>query len=242
MSDHNVLYGEHSIAFSLSWKDTLKGKIAIHVQPDARVLVDAPAGTAMREVKGALLKRARWVHDQIVQAEQQRHHVLPRLYVSGETHWYLGKRYLLKIKIAKTQPADTKLSRGLLTVTLPEYSAEAVRAQLESWYRSRASVLFKRRLDVICSSLSWVRQVPHWQLRSMSKQWGSCSPLGKLSLNPLLVKAPRDCIDYVLMHELCHLQHHNHGPQFYRLLKRQLPYWELIKCRLDGFAEQILNR
>lgn len=242
MSDHWVPYGDSAIVFSLSWKDTLKGKIAIHVQPDGRVLVDAPAGTALGEVKGALLKRARWVHDQTMRAELQRRHVLPRLYVSGETHWYLGKRYLLKVKILKSQTPNTKLTRGLLTVTLPEYSRDLVQAQLENWYLGRATDLFNRRLNAIYPTLGWVKQKPGWQLRSMSKQWGSCSPKGRLSLNPLLVKAPRDCIDYVLIHELCHLQHHNHGPQFYRLLKRQLPHWEAIKFRLDGFAEQILNR
>ncbi len=76
----------------------------------------------------------------------------------------------------------------------------------------------------------------------MKVQWGSCSPAGRITLNPHLVKAPRECIDYVLLHELCHLRHHNHSPQFYRSLDRHMPRWRAIKERLDGMAEQVLPR
>ena len=58
-------------------------------------------------------------------------------------------------------------------------------------------------------------------------------------MNPLLVRAPREAIDYVIVHELCHLRHHHHGPAFYRLLDRYVPDWKVIKPRLDRFAESI---
>lgn len=75
----------------------------------------------------------------------------------------------------------------------------------------------------------------------MKKQWGSCSPKGVLSLNPHLVKASLRCIDYVLLHELCHLQVRNHGQKFYDLLSKHLPEWQAAKARLDGMAELLLN-
>lgn len=75
----------------------------------------------------------------------------------------------------------------------------------------------------------------------MKKQWGSCSPNGRILLNPHLVKAPRECIDYVLVHEICHLKEHNHGSKFYKLLDQMLPGWRSIKARLDGMAELLLN-
>ena len=75
----------------------------------------------------------------------------------------------------------------------------------------------------------------------MQKQWGSCSPAGVILLNPHLVKAPRDCIDYVISHELCHLREHNHSPRYYRLLAKIIPSWEAMKARLDGMAELLLN-
>ena len=76
----------------------------------------------------------------------------------------------------------------------------------------------------------------------MKVQWGSCSPAGRLTLNPHLVKASRQCIDYVLLHELCHLKEHNHSARFYDTIQRHLPQWRRIKEQLDGLSEVILSR
>lgn len=70
---------------------------------------------------------------------------------------------------------------------------------------------------------------------------GSCSPNGRLTLNPNLVKAPRECIDYVILHELCHLAEHNHSERFYRLMGQVMPDWEKTKKRLDGMAGMIFS-
>lgn len=72
-------------------------------------------------------------------------------------------------------------------------------------------------------------------------QWGSCSPNGRITLNPHLVKTPRECIDYVILHELCHIAEHNHSERFYRLLKQVMPHWEKVKACLDGMAALVLS-
>ena len=76
----------------------------------------------------------------------------------------------------------------------------------------------------------------------MSKQWASCSPSGSINLNPCLIKAPRDCIDYVLTHEIRHLREHNHSKRYYSLLEKHYPNWGKVKSRLDGMAELLLAR
>ncbi len=91
-------------------------------------------------------------------------------------------------------------------------------------------------------TLKWTRGVvPKWKITAMRKQWGSCSPKGVVSLNPNLVKAPRDCIDYVLVHELAHLKEHNHSKRFYGLLDRNMPDWKSRKAKLDGIADLLIN-
>lgn len=75
----------------------------------------------------------------------------------------------------------------------------------------------------------------------MSRQWGSCSPTGQIILNPHLVKAPRQAVDYVLIHELAHLIHHNHSPEFFQVLDREVPDWTQHKRVLDDMVEQLTN-
>ena len=105
----------------------------------------------------------------------------------------------------------------------------------------RAREVLAARLESVAASLKWVRTPPPLRLQPMKRQWGSCSPTGRLTLNPDLVKAPRECIDAVIVHALCHLIEHNHAPRFHRLLDAQMPGWRAVKARLDGLAEQILR-
>ena len=126
-------------------------------------------------------------------------------------------------------------------VTASGPAASTVRAALDAWYRQRAREVFADRLTAIAAPLRWVKQLPQTRLQFMTVQWGSCSPSGRITLNPLLVKAPRECIDYVLLHELCHLLHHNHSPKFYRTLDRHMPNWRAVKEKLDNMAEEVFR-
>lgn len=107
--------------------------------------------------------------------------------------------------------------------------------------RGLAADIFSRRFAEIAEHVVWLKTIPQWRLVSMRKQWGSCSTKGVILLNTHLVKAPRNCVDYVITHELCHLQEHNHSPRYYRLLGQLMPEWQSIKAKLDGMAELLLN-
>ena len=237
-----ITYGEREIRFHVVHNGKLKTKIRIHVHPDARIEVEAPPSTSMAKVKEAVAKRARWISSRLADIEAAHKYALMREYVSGETHFYLGRRYQLKVFVAAEKDASVQLKGGLLRVTLPKASAASVRAQLEVWYRDRAKAYFQKRLDELGFKLPWVEHTPPIRLRVMKRQWGSCSPVGALILNPWLVRAPRECIDYVMLHELCHLREHNHSKEFYALLEGAYPGWATVKARLDGLAEQILAR
>ena len=83
--------------------------------------------------------------------------------------------------------------------------------------------------------------MPKLKLLNMKTQWVNCSPSGNLTLNPYLVKAPTRCIDYVILHELCHLVEHNHSKQFYELMSQTMPDWEGRKIHLDEMAAKIFS-
>lgn len=236
-----VRYGERLIRFDVVPKEGLGAKVRIHVHPNARVEVEAPAGTPPDDVKGAVLKRARWIESQLAEIEEMRRHVLAREYVSGETHFYLGRRYQLKVVEDRKVTSLVLLKSGLLKVILPKADTAAVRRRLNVWYRERADAYFRKRLIELVHKTPWVEQAPSVKLVSMKRQWGSCSPAGSINLNPNLIRAPRECVDYVLLHELCHIRQHNHSKAFYELLDQAYPGWRPIKARLDCLAELILS-
>ena len=216
--------------------------MAIHIHPDGSVQVDAPVDTDASAVVAAVRRRARWIWLRLRAHSERIRHVLPREYVSGESHFYLGKRYALKVIPHPTAPQSVKLLRGQLEIRTRSSDADKVRTLLNVWYRQRAEDVFVRRLADCAAKVLWLKADPKFRLLTMKTQWGSCSPKGELILNPLLVKAPGPCVDYVIFHELCHLKEHNHSQRFYELLGGLLPDWEKRKAELDDLAEQLLNQ
>ena len=239
----SVKYGDELIEFIICFVANRRKKVAIHVHPDGSVQVDAPEKEDLINIKRAVLKRARWIVSHVNLAKTQMESVLPREYVSGESYMYLGRRFPLKIVSANDKKNnDVKLLQGQLKIFTVDTSPLKVKSLLWEWYRDHAKQYFSRRLKTISKEVSWIKSEPEWQLLTMRKQWGSCSPKGKLSLNPHLVKAPKECVEYVLYHELCHLQEHNHSKRFYTLLNELMPNWKSVKIKLDGMAEIILNQ
>ena len=234
-------YGGDRIEYEVVFKSTKHNGLAIHVHPDGFVQVDAPQERDLPTIHRAVLKRARWIKRHVDESRRQRAQALPRNYKSGESLFYLGRRYQLKVKQQNGQESRVKLTRGQICVETPSRDPSLIKERLAAWYRSRAADTFERRLSVISDRISWLKMMPDWRIVRMQKQWGSCSPAGVILLNPHLVKASRDCVDYVICHELCHLQEHNHSPRYYRLLGQVMPGWEAVKIRLDSMAEKLLN-
>ena len=238
----SIRYGDARIAFAIRFAPKPRRRITIHVLPEGSVRVDAPEDATPEVVIAAVRRRARWLWRELEARRERRLHVLPREYVSGESHFYLGRRHMLKVELLEVGKASVKLLRGKLLVNVPRRDSSLVRSSLEDWYRHRAREVFARRLAELARGLTWLTAVPSFRLLNMRTQWGSCSPSGELVLNPQLVKAPRICIDYVIYHELCHLREHNHSPEYYRLLESVMPDWATHKDLLDSLAEVLLNR
>lgn len=242
MTHHSVPYGDQRIAFSLRWQPRLKGRVAVHVMPDGAVVVDAPPGSELQEVKQAVRQRAPWVWRQLQAQREGQRRALPRDHLGAETHLYLGRKHALKVLVVPRACMGARLRRGQLEVATCAPDAQTIRDVLEAWYRERAKDVFARVLTDVATRMRLPEPMPPWRLLRMRTQWGSCSPRGALLLNPDLIKTPKACIEYVVAHELCHLMEHNHSERFYRLLSATLPDWERRKRDLDKLAELVLNR
>ena len=219
-------------------------KVIIKVHPDQRVVATVPHDASRESIQDAMLKRARWIWQNIGYFASQHDFILARKYVSGEAQFYLGRRYVLKVLVDAKQISNVKLYRGKLTVTLrseKEDRSKQIQALLNKWYLHRANIIFHERLQAMLYKATWVTGLPSFRIMAMKKQWGSCSSGGRLMLNPHLVKASKECIDYVILHELCHIEEHNHGDKFWRLLTKVMPNWKEVKVKLDDMAEMYLN-
>jgi predicted metal-dependent hydrolase len=223
-------------------------KVIIKVHPDQRVVATVPHDASDDAIQDAMHKRARWIWQSIDEFAKQKDTVLPKRYVSGETQFYLGKRYVLKIINDAEQVPNVKLSRGKLNVTIKHEVSKDIDERLvkikpliDKWYQHKAKAVFHERLAELLPKATWVTGIPSFRVMAMKKQWGSCSTKGNLMLNPHLVKAPKECIDYVILHELCHIAEHNHSERFWRLLTQVMPSWKEVKAKLDDMAEMYLN-
>ncbi|MCF7643475.1 M48 family metallopeptidase [Acinetobacter johnsonii] len=232
----SIIYGDEVIDFDVLESPSRTEKILIKVYADCRVVVSAPLNADDKIIIEAVKQRSRWIYKQLREFREQSRFITPRQYKSGESHFYLGKQYQLKAIHDDTKPKGVKLLRGRLEVNTLDTDIESIKFHLDEWYRSRAKVIFEIRLQRILEQALWVEDKPSIRLMTMRTQWGNCSPSGLLTLNPHLVKAPTICIDYVILHELCHLVEHNHSERFYQLLTQVMPDWEVVKERLDNMA------
>lgn len=224
----SVIYGKEKISFRVL--HGARKTLGIEVYPDGSVMVKAPAGTDSKEIDRRVCKRARWIIRQQGYFRQFEPRTPARQFLGGETHLYLGRHYRLKIGIGEKEAV--KLSRGqfLLEVKVPD----RVRLLMERWYAEKAAIRFQESFEHCWSCFAGQgADRPRLQIRRMKKRWGSLSCSGLLTLNTDLIRAPQECIDYVITHELCHIQHHDHSAAFYDLLSEVMPDWERRKHKLE---------
>ena len=227
----SITYGRESIPFEVLLANRKTMEIAVH--PDKRVVVKAPVGTDLLIIKTRLIKRARWIKRQMDYFGQFYPPTPARRYVGGESHLYMGRQYRLKIGAGELN--QVKLVRGYFRITTNGNAApERVKRLLNRWYAGKARERFEEILSRCLPEFERLGQAaPSLSIRRMKSRWGSLSPNGTLTLNVELIRAPRECIEYVIIHELCHLKHRLHDGAFYRLLEQRMPDWEKRKHKLE---------
>ncbi len=226
-----LVYGSKVINYSLLYCDRKTMEIAVH--PDNTVVVKAPLQADITLIEKKIIKRARWILRQLQFFKQFQPKTPDRCYVNGETHLYLGKQY--RLKLSKGTKNLVKLSHGFFHITCRhEPTPDAVKKLLYRWYSDKAQFQFTASMDRCWPKFdSLGKDRPKFSIKRMQKRWGSLSDKGTVTLNTDLIRAPKECIDYVVTHELCHLKYNNHSPEFYKLLDSVIPGWEKIKHKLE---------
>jgi predicted metal-dependent hydrolase len=226
-----VQYGRKRIEYRLEY--SARKTLAIDVHPDLSVVVTAPNDSDDAAVEQRVKKRAAWIVQQRRFFETYLPPIPPRKYVSGESHRYLGRQYRLRVR--QGDDDSVKMARGQVNVTLASGSKkDRVRSLVQRWFRRRAAVVFTQLFDEWAEKAKrYGIEADSFQIRKMKSRWGSCTKGGTILLNSELIAAPKMCIEYVIVHELCHLREHSHGSDFYSLLKKLMPDWERRRERLN---------
>lgn len=228
MIKDNIQFGSKQIDFE--WEYSHRKSLGISVTPDLAVLVKAPIDTSLEKIKEVLKKRAAWIIKQQSFFLTFYPKTTERKFIGGETHLYLGRQY--RLKIIENEGESVKLKGQFIEVATKDKSK--VKDLVNDWYLQNA----KKKFHAIAQPL--IEQFQKYQvapssivLREMPTRWGSCTAKGKIILNPELIKAPKGCIEYVILHELCHLIHYDHTQKFIDLQTKEMPDWEKWKMRLE---------
>jgi predicted metal-dependent hydrolase len=229
-----IRLADESVHYEIAHRPRVTRRIHLELNERGGLRVVAPRRMSRRAIHQTLVSNPRYVARFLERAREQWAQRKPLRYVDGEQHLLLGRRYPLVILQSRTARPRLEWLHDCIRLSFPAVpEADGVRDLLLKGYRQRALEDFSERLEIICTQASWVRRrLPQLRLRRMKASWGTCSAAGVITLNPLLLRAPVECIDYVIAHEVCHLRQLNHGPRFYALQDQLFPTWSEAKQRL----------
>jgi predicted metal-dependent hydrolase len=229
-SVQQVIYGSKSIEYNLSF--AARKSLGIKVLPNGVVTVIAPNDTSLVDINVKVKSKANWILKQQAFFCSYKPITPERKFVNGETHLYLGRQY--KLQIVQDNFNEVRLYRGTMIITAKKTEPVYLEKKLNEWYKEKAIIHFE---ELMVSSLEkftkYKLEKPVLEIRLMQKRWGSCTNSGKIILNTELIKAAKGSIEYVVIHELCHLIHHNHNKNFFDLQNSLSPNWEKWKEKLE---------
>ena len=205
--------------------------IRIH-SPEGNVVVSVPQHTKQKTIEKFLEKHYEWIvsHREKVICQNEEN---GKKYCSGETHYLWGEPYELQVERSMKKPL-TEMRNGKIYMRVTAKSTEVERRkQLDIWYRKKMEECLK---EVIPSCESTVgKQAMEWKFRRMKTRWGSCNIQKKrICLNIQLAEMPRECLEYVVTHELTHLHEAGHNARFWGLMDQYYPTWRAVKKKLKN--------
>jgi predicted metal-dependent hydrolase len=212
-------------------KDIKNVHLSVH-PPSGRVSISAPARMSLDTIRIFAISKLAWIRQQQRKLRDQERET-PREYLDRESHYVWGKRYLLKVVEADV-PAAVELSHSRMILRIRPGTDETRRqAIMEEWYREQL------KQDAPELIAKWERligvSVQRFFVQRMKTKWGSCNHrAGTIRLNTDLAKKPRECLEYIVVHELVHLLEPTHNSRFVALMDQFMPKWQSTR--------QVLNR
>lgn len=230
-----VTDGRDSVTFSLNFSK--RKTLGITVTPTKEVKVVAPEGTEQERVLRAVKRRMSWILEQLDGFAETSFIKQTTTYHSGQTLRFLGRNYMLRVnEVAAFEEEIVSLEHNILRVDIRDrMQADRINLMIDEWYRNEALVYLAERFEALYQRVrKYGIEKPKYYLRRMDKRWGSCTPSKTIFLNPDLIQLPSHCIEYAIMHELCHLMHPDHSKEYYSFLDTVMPDWKVREQDLQA--------
>jgi len=224
------IYGNYSYSYELIKQD--RKSLALTVKPDMKIILKCPHNAEDERIEKFLKRKWSWMNKQLIFFEKVERKKYEPEYISGESFFYLGRQYKLVVKRSKED--SVKLLRGVLLVETSHSVKDGKNTKklLDSWFRNKYENVFQERFLEMQQRFDY-KKMPALKVRSMSKRWGSFLNKEQIALNPKLIHTPKDCIDYVIVHELCHMKYKDHSKKFWEFLEEKYPKWQKVKDKLE---------
>jgi predicted metal-dependent hydrolase len=211
--------------------------IGISVLPDSSVIVRVPYYTSFKTINRIVNEKYSWVLKHRDNYRKLDNIPIKTSYISGETHLFRGNQSVLKIE--KSGKSYIRFYDNTIELGIEKTDdTPIIRRLLYKGYKTEALKYFPELFNkVLRDHENQMFKPTGLVIRTMKRRWGSCSNKGVITLSTELIKLSDLYIEYVITHELCHLKHHNHGPQFYKLLSEVFPEWKTVRKELRKYIQ-----
>ncbi len=231
MNTMTLLQLPGDIAVEVTRKDIRTLRLGVH-PPDGRVTVSAPMAMTEESIRAFVLARLGWIRKHR-QKQLTQGYVVAHSYTDGESHYFSGRRYVLKV-VESRDATRVVLGHDVLVMKVrPGASAERRRYLLDEWYRQQLKAAVPGLIAGYQPHMG-VR-VHAFGVKRMRTRWGTCNPRARrIWLNLELAKKPPECLEYIVVHEMVHLLEPCHNARFHALMDSYLPRWRLYKDLLNS--------
>lgn len=233
----NVQFGTTRIEFNIEYRK--RKTVSISVEPPKSILVVAPEGMPEEEIKYIVKSRGAWIVQKLFEFRNIEAKKVKREFVNGESFMYLGRNYSLQIHVDETlgNVSEVKLFRGKFHVYVKEKSEELIKAAMEAWFREKTEEQVKKRIKHYQKFFS--KEPTAIKVKEQKKRWASCTSQDELLFNWRCSMAKATAIDYIVVHEMCHMYHKNHSKEFWDLVASVMSDYESRKEWLRDYGVRL---
>lgn len=226
-------YGTKYIEFEVVYRK--RKTLEISVEPPNVIMVIAPNGTTEEVIIKKTKSRAKWIIEQLYSFKNMSYQKINREFVNGESFMYLGRNYSLQIIVdEKIKKPEVKLYHSKFYVVAPSKDMETIEKAMEQWYRIKTKEKIEERIKYYQRFFNIAPTAI--KVKEQKKRWGSCTSKNELLYNWRCVMAKSTALDYIIVHEMCHMYNKNHSKEFWELLNSVMPDYENRKNWLKNYG------